>query len=206
MSTRRPPIKRTLRVPSATKDVVAFNRAGDVSAGEVEESETSEHRSGTTNDVEAVRAALKESLDLEAGNDYQVGSNPFFDHLRQAIANAELSPKIQVPDLDEWRSSLRQLVQQGVLDEQEEISLLRTFGDIVDFLNSKEGQRISKFSERISEMGIDDALAWYRKQAEEDQDMAGQSLHSNDFSLNNEFTSKKVVSERARRLRGPPGR
>lgn len=141
-------------------------------------------------------AAVQARTDLD-----DEGREALIRHYAQAIAGAELTPKLKTPDRGEWVAMLNLMVEQGMLEEADTRDLIRGFDDAFERFGSREVQNLVEFAQRCERDGQEQAVEWLENQRaaeEESRSATGSEIPA---------AAQQVTKARVRRsrpVRGPP--
>jgi hypothetical protein len=111
------------------------------------------------------RALARFTASVQARTDLDdEGRKALLKHYSQAIAEAELSPKLQAPDRAQWVGMLDLMVQKGMLEEADARDLIHGFENAFEVLKSREAQNLLEFAQRCERDGQDKAVEWLESQ------------------------------------------
>jgi len=145
--------------------------------------------------VQKFEASLREQPKLDAE-----GLEFILEQFRQAVFNAPLEPGIVPLDADSWAPTLNDLVQNGLLEEDERNALARQFEQAAAVSQGNDTKIVLEFAKRLKRDGEASAMEWLTRQPD--------GLRGGETPVNESILAEgkqAITRSRSRRLRGPPG-
>jgi hypothetical protein len=146
--------------------------------------------------VQKFEASLREQPRLDAE-----GLEFILEQFRQAVFNTPLQPGIAPLDADSWAPTLNDLVQNGLLEEDERNALARQFEQAAAVSQQSDTKIVLEFAKRLKRDGEASAMEWLTRQPDGLR-RGGDALHSESVHAEGK---QAITRSRSRRLRGPPG-
>lgn len=193
----RPATAGTLAMPhaSARKDSGASPQdAGDPANASA----------AANDDQQEILDLLERSLRATAPSGDDEELDFVIQHMRKAVASADLRPESTGIDRSAWVDTLETLASEGLLVGQEREDLIRQFGEATDPLQSREAQVALELAQRIERDGEHAAMEWLaalRSGSAPALDAGGGALEGGPVLPG----KQSITRSRSRRLRGPPG-
>ncbi|WP_202845416.1 hypothetical protein [Luteimonas saliphila] len=125
------------------------------------------------------------------------------EHMRKAVAEANLQPAVTGIERTAWVDTLEALAGDGLLGQEERESLIRQFGEATSQVQNREVQVALELAQRIERDGEHAAMAWLASLRAGDAPTLGAG-----GALADQFVlpgKQSITKSRSRRLRGPPG-
>ena len=141
-------------------------------------------------------AAVQARTDLD-----EEGREALLRHYSQAIAKAEISPKLQAPDRAQWVGMLDLMVQKGMLEEADARDLIHGFDDAFDLFKGREARNLLEFAQRCERDGQEQAVEWLESQRAAEEE--SQRATGSEIPAATQQVSRARV-RRGRQTRGPP--
>lgn len=154
-------------------------------------------------DQQAILDLLERSLRATAPSGDDDELDFVIEHMRKAVAAADLRPEATGIDRSAWVDTLEALAGDGLLVGQESEDLIRQFGEAADPLQTREAQVALELAQRIERDGERAAMEWLaalRSGSAPARDGGG-ALDGSPVLPG----KQSITRSRSRRLRGPPG-
>jgi len=145
--------------------------------------------------VQKFEASLREQPSLDAE-----GLEFILEQFRQAVFAAPLEPGIVPLDADSWAPTLNDLVQNGLLEEDERNALARQFEQAAAVSQQSDAKIVLEFAKRLKRDGEASAMEWLTRQPDALR-RGGDASHKESVHAEGK---QAITKSRSRRLRGPP--
>lgn len=154
-----------------------------------------------------VQAEILDLLEQSLRGNAQPGDDEDLDfvieHMRKAVAGADLRPAGAGVERADWVDTLESLAGEGLLQGDEREDLIRQFGEATGALQSRDAQVALELAQRIERDGERAAMEWLASLR------AGGASASEAGGAIGETPvvpgKQSITQSRSRRLRGPPG-
>lgn len=200
----RPPRRVNNRPASAgalTLSAVSGRKAGGTS---LEAGQEAGATAAVNDDQQEILDLLERSLRATAPSGDDEELDFVIQHMRKAVASADLRPETTGIDRSAWVDTLETLASEGLLVGQEREDLIRQFGEATDSLQTREARVALELAQRIERDGERAAMEWLatlRSNTAPTRDAGGGALDGGLVLPG----KQSITRSRSRRLRGPPG-
>lgn len=196
----RPPRKASR---TADRSPASLQRVPAMTAGDADDAaaERATRKDAMAQVQDEALGKVEATLRAQGGLDAE-DFDAVIEHLRKAVAEAQLQPGLAGPDRNTWVETLETLVQNGLLAQDEREALIRQFGEATSPLQSRDVQIALELAQRIERDGEEKAMEWLASQQPGDA-KADKAVGA--VAVAAVVDGKQAITRsRSRRLRGPP--